>query len=140
MKSYNQIKETHQLYCNLTSIQLPWQLNQLYAWELFCSRFSDEDLKLVVRFIKDKQFRGRPARSFTFRNFISGPNSLDYFAEDLAEAKAHFRGTRVDPDRASVLRATHRPEYSEKPPASVVDIMKEHATMASLLKNFRETL
>jgi hypothetical protein len=81
----------HSLYQELTDLSLPWVASHLFSWECFCLRFDDSDLRLVVQFIKDRKRMGRPSREFNFRSFIAGPSSLDFFAEDLAQAKAEQR-------------------------------------------------
>ncbi len=113
---------------------LEFDMRRLHPWEAFCLKFSDEDLKIVVRFIKDKERMGKPTRSLTFRNFISGPESLEFFEEDLCEARARNRATRVDTDRASVLRATGRSDTPEKPVRSAADIMAGDAAFKEFLK------
>lgn len=140
MKTYDQIQVTHQLYCSLTGLNLPFSINQLYAWEMFCSRFTDDDLRTVVKFVKDRIKNGRPARSFTFRNFISGPNSLDFFAEDLCEAKAEARQKPSSPARVAVLKASGRPPVPSKKIMTPAEIMEQSKIMAESLRAFRESL
>lgn len=123
MKSYKEIQTTHELYCTLTGLFIPWEMRRLWNWEQFCLKFSDDDLRIVIKFIKDKVRMGKPARSFTFRNFIGGPESISFFEEDLAEAKARNRATRKDPERTAVLRATGREENHTRPARTSADVI-----------------
>jgi len=84
-------RSMHSLYQELTNLSLPWTMQMLFPWEKFCLRFTDDDLRLTIRFIKDEKRKGNPVRSFNFRTFISGPDSLNFFAEDLAQARAYAR-------------------------------------------------
>lgn len=129
----------HSVYCTITNRQMPCSINMHFAWEKWHSLgWTEDDLKLTVRYISEliRKQRRRP-ESFRFNNLIM---DTDRFSEDLAEAKAHFRGTRADPGKVSVLRATHRPVIQEKPPMPVRDVMKEHAIMAALLKGLKDEL
>lgn len=112
----------HNLYVKLTDLPILWSTDRRYAWELFCLRFTEDDLRTVIAFLKGKRSRGQPARSLSFRSLISGPGSLDYFEEDLAEARAR-RIPVVDQGKASVLRATGRngePQAEAVPIAQVI--------------------
>ena len=134
MKNYDQIQQTHQLYCNLTGLNLEFDMRRLHPWELFCLKFTDDDLRIVIRFIKDNQRMGKPTRSLNFRNLIAGPDSLSFFEEDLQEAKARNRATRVDTDRASVLRATGRSETPETPVRTAEDVLRGNEALKQFLK------
>jgi len=134
MKTYKEIQSTHELYCKLSGLDVAWHMDRLWPWEKWSTRFTDNDLRIVVRFIKDNHRMGKPARSLTFRNFISGPQSLEFFEEDLAEARARSRATRVDTDRASVLRATGRPELPETPVRTAEDVLRGNEALKQFLK------
>ena len=129
----------HSLYQEQCNLSLPWVMSYLFPWELFCLRFSDDDLRLVVRWIKDRKRNGRPARDFTFRNFIAGPSSLDFFAEDLAQAKAESR-TPLPTPRSRALEAIGRPVPVADKVRSTGQILAERAKMALMLRKFRENL
>jgi len=133
-KTYNQLQQTHQLYCNLTGLCLEFDMRRLHPWECFCSKFSDDDLRTVIRFINEQRSNGRQTRSLTFRNFISGPESLLFFEEDLAEARARNRATRTDTDRASVLRATGRTETPQTPVRTAEDVMRCNEALKQFLQ------
>ena len=106
----------------------------MWPWECFCNRFNDDDLKVVIAFIKRKINNGQPARSLNFRSLISGPMSLNSFEEDLCEAKARNRVVRVDTNRESVLRTTGRIEPAQDKLKSAAQIIKDNAALAQLLK------
>lgn len=127
------LRDLHQVYCTLTNLNLPWQNSHLFAWELFGLRFTEADLRLVINYLKEKQRKGRPVRSFTFRNFISGPSALDFFGEDLAEAKAMSRAPK--PHLAtSVLRATGRTMPEPDRVRSAAAIIKGDEALKRLLE------
>jgi len=124
----------HKIYCELTGFNLEWSADRLWPWECWCLKFTEEDLRLVVKLIKDKERMHKPARSMNFRNFISGPSAIPFFEEDLAEARARSRATRVDTDRASVLRATGRPELPETPVRTAEDVLRGNEALKQFLK------
>jgi len=35
----------HALYVSLTGLQIPFSMQRLYAWELFCLHFTEQDLR-----------------------------------------------------------------------------------------------
>jgi len=109
-------------------------MDRLWPWECFCNRFNDDDLKLVVAFIKRKMSNGHPARSLNFRSLISGPMSLNSFEEDLCEAKARNRVTHVDSNRESVLRSTGRSTPAQDKLKSAEQIIAGNVALAQLLK------
>jgi len=88
MLTFREAESLHALYNELVgTMGVPWTMQRLLAWECFGLQFTAEDLKLVVAFIKRRQVAKRPCRSLNFRSLISGPNALDWFAEDLSEAR-----------------------------------------------------
>lgn len=116
-------KRLHDLYVTLTGFEIRWGVDRLYPWELFALRFGEDDLRLVIKWIKGRHATGKPARSLTFRSLISGPGSLDYFEEDLCQAKAELRTRKQqgDPNRRAVLAATGRPA-ADRPARSAAEI------------------
>jgi hypothetical protein len=122
----------HSLYQELTDLSLPWVATHLFSWECFCLRFTDDDLRLVVRWIKDRKRNGRPAREFTFRGFIAGPSSLDFFAEDLAQAKSEARIPRKT-ERDRVLAQVGRVEPVRDTARPVGSFVKDPAGLKALL-------
>ena len=121
-------QELHSLYCKLAGRDLPMSMGNLFAWEKFSLRFTGDDLRVVMKYIQKLAGEHKPHRSLIFRSLISGPESLDYFAEDLAEAKALGRVEKVDGNKAEVLRATGRAVKVEKRVRSVGEILaSEHA-------------
>ena len=123
----------HNLYQELTGLSLPWTMQMLFPWEKFCLRFTDDDLRLTIRFIKDEKRKGNPVRSFNFRTFISGPDSLNFFAEDLAQARAYARIPPVTP-RDKILAASGR----SKPDRENVRTPDQVIAAAEAFKKFRE--
>jgi len=129
----------HLRYCELTGYQIPFSADRLYPWELFCLKFTIEDLETVIRYIQRRKKSGRPARSLIFRSLISGGNALAFFEEDLACALRE-RPNHVDTAKASVLRATGRAEQDEMGALTAAEIMADSEKFQSLLRQFRKTL
>ncbi len=122
----SQPEAMHRLYCELCNISLEWTHGRRYPWELMCLRFTEDDLRLVVRWIQRQTRKGQPARHLTFRTFIAGPCAVEYFEEDLGQARAESRAPKPLPG-ADVLRATRRPDMPDpsdaKPVAKVVSAL-----------------
>lgn len=121
----------HALYCQLTGYEIPYTLSRMFEWERFALQFTHEDLRLVVGYIKKLKKQGRNCRSLIMRSLISGPNSLEFFAEDLAEAKRQARKP-VPVERDGVLASSGRPEV-EKPARSAADILAGEQAFAAFL-------
>lgn len=134
------IKRMHHLYVLLTGYQLEFSMNRLYAWELFCSKFTEGDLRIVVKHIQNRQRQNKPARSLSFRNFISGPSSIDFFAEDLAEAKteslvrAKIREQQGPMARNHALLSIGRPMPTPDRVKSAEDIMRGNEAFKQFLE------
>lgn len=124
-------KRCHDLYVKLSGFPLDWSVKRIFAWECYCLRFTEDDLRIVIKFIKDKSSRGRPARSLTFRSLISGPDSLDFFEEELHEARALARREPPTP-RAKLLASVGRPEVEPDRVKSAAQILAESKALADL--------
>lgn len=132
-------QKMHVLYCRLTGFEVPWSMDRLFAWEIFCSKFDESDLRKLIEFIHAKSKRGHPARSLTWRNLIGGPESVTFAEEDLAEAKALDRQPKPTP-KDNILYLTGRPPPDTSKAQPVAAVMAQHALMAQLLKGLRESL
>jgi hypothetical protein len=113
------IRALHQLYIDLTGHAVSLGFDRERAWFDFLGRgFTEDDLRLVVYKIKSgiQRSERRPA-ALKFHNLIV---QLDYFEEDLAEAKAHARTKRVNPGLAAALRSSGRSADPQQPPAKPV--------------------
>jgi hypothetical protein len=133
----DRIPELHRIYCQLTHIPLPYTASHWWPWESFLNRFTEDDLRLVVKFMNNLKSRGKPVRQFTFRSFISGPNSLDYFAEDLAESRAWARQSQQEPGvpaRVRVLSATGRTQAVVDTSRSAEAVMRGNVELRKLLE------
>jgi len=126
----------HSIYCHEAgqAFNVPFRISYDYQWGLFASRFTQDDLRLVIRHIKRQAGKGRNVRSLKLRTFLLGPMALEDFEQDLAEARAVKRQHNGDAGRASILRATSRPGEPEPPFKSLDQIMAESA----LLKKLRQ--
>lgn len=128
------IKHLHDEYARLTGLVVPLTLPRIYAWEAWiASKHTAADLALVVGHLRTKiHDRGRLMGALSFHRLIE---MLDWFDEDLAEARALARRHRVPPNREAVLRATGR--KSEPPPTparSVGEILAAEAALRRFLQ------
>jgi hypothetical protein len=102
----------HAVYSELTGMELHLTFDRERAWFDFLAKgFTEADLRLVVGRIKAGIARRerRPA-ALKFHNLVV---MLDYFEEDLAEARALSRRKPVNPGRAAVERATGRDNFTQ---------------------------
>lgn len=125
----------HHLYVKLTALPIVFGSDRRFAWELFCLRFTEDDLRTVIAFLKEKKAKRQPARSLSFRSLISGPGSLSYFEEDLAEARATRRIPVVDHGKAAILKASGR---EAQPQSEAVPIGKVIGNTPEEMKAFFE--
>lgn len=109
----------HRIYCQLTGLDLSMRYDRERAWYEFAKAgFTGDDLKLVIlhlkRGIKSKQ---RHSGCLKFSNLIE---CLNYFEEEVCEARAHLRGNRPQSNRENIIQA-FRPEI---PTASQIETCK----------------
>lgn len=127
------LQELHSTYCRVTKRQLPMTSRHMWAWEMWLShQWTEADLKLVVQHIWNliKKDRRRP-ESFRFHNLIEDTSR---FEEDLCEARALYRTKPVDPGKADVLKATHRPLTAPTtPPRTAGDVIRGNEELRRLL-------
>lgn len=116
MNARAEIQAMHAIYCRLTGFQLSLDMAREHAWfEVRRRGVGPAELGVLIGHLQRQIKAGnRNPGCLKFRNLVGNP---DYLEEDLAEAKAQARRPRVDPGRASVLQATHRPAAAEPPPA-----------------------
>lgn len=88
------VRSLHAAYCRLTGFRLEFNITHFHPWEKFALRFNEQDLEIAI---KANKFKGKWGRSLLFRNFIAGPSSLEFFAEDVAEARARMRKNPLPP-------------------------------------------
>lgn len=119
----------HRVYVQETCMELDFSMSRLWAWELWSAKFSEQDLRDVIRFNKSKGNRGR---NLNFRNLISGPCAIEFAEEDLAELRAKRRAPIVT-NRDKVLAASGRPQ--EK--VSVVKMAAQVMADTKALAEFR---
>ncbi len=123
----------HAAYCAEMAYspdEVPLSMASLYAWELFAAAFTPDDLRALIRHIRKK---GRMARSLQPRHLITGPNSIDFAHEDLAEAKAMGR-TRPPTARQEILRVTGRPQETTQPAKPIAEVLKGEELKAFFAK------
>ena len=82
------VRRLHAAYCKHTGFRLEFNTTHFWPWEQFALRFNEQDLEIAI---KANKFKGKWGRSLLFRNFIAGPSSLEFLAEDIAEAKCRMR-------------------------------------------------
>ena len=108
-------------------------MDRLWAWECFCLKFTEQDLKTVIQFIMNKERQHKPHRALTFRSFISGPDSLTFFMEDLVEAKAMKRAVPVTA-KDKVLEQSGRPKPVQYVARSAAEILAGEEALKELIK------
>lgn len=133
----------HALYQALTGYVIEMNCSRRFAWELICLKFDENDLRLLVRHLKSKARNGKPARALLFRSFVAGPSSVEFWEEDLQEARAEARQSRPTP-RSDILRASGRlePTQSTARPAAAIalDLVREKEAFAARMAELRASL
>jgi len=132
--SYDQVVAAHRLFCALIERDIPWDMQRLYPWEAFLCKFTTDELRMVVDWIKSRKKQHKPARELTFRSLISGPCALQWFAEDKAQALAELR-QRPTP-RARALASIGRQEPERK--AVRADVVLERTALAEKLRQWKQ--
>lgn len=127
--------QLHALFCRLTGKDLTLDYQKRQWWHVWlkyreCEPFTEADLELVIRFLRNEIKKGeRKPACLKFRNMICNP---DYFEDDLQDARGWARRPVVDSGKASLLRATGRPET---PPNDHCAPISQH--VAGLLAKFK---
>jgi hypothetical protein len=105
---HQRIMELHGLYVQLTGFEIRLDAGRDGDWFRWLKAgFTEDDLKIMVCHLRKAILhKSRNAGAMKFRNLIG---NVDYFEEDLAEAKAAMRKPVVNQARASVLEASGRP-------------------------------
>jgi hypothetical protein len=130
-------KMLHELYVTLTNNDIRLDMDKERSWFEWSKRFTSDDLRRVVKYIKDGIFANKRNRgALKFSNLIGMP---DRFEEDLAEAKSasglRARPAVINPAKSAVLKAAHL-DPGEKPMSalSAADVMKGNSFLHDLLK------
>jgi hypothetical protein len=141
MNTATQIQQLHHLYCTLTNMQIRLDIAREHEWYHWLQRgFKPDDLRLLVKHLRTEIREGRRNHGcLKFRNLIA---QVDYFEEDLAEARARARAPKSDPARAETLRAAGRDPALQSPsarPAAEVarQITRDPAAAAKALEELR---
>jgi hypothetical protein len=132
----------HTTYVHITHRPVRYDMGKFFRWEAWANRgWTEADLKLVVAYIWHRIRQGkRFEESFRFKNLIE---DQDRFEEDLVDARAWARQSQQEPGvpaRVRVLSATGRTQAVVDTSRSAASVMREHQTMAKLLKEYREQL
>lgn len=142
MNTSNQIQALHAAYVSATGLDIRLDISREREWFEYVNKgFTQEDLRLVIEHLKRgiREQRRNPG-ALKFRNLIG---QLDYFEEDLAEARALTRakkaGQTIEPGKAAVLRASGRESASQASPERRVQEIIESKGFQELAK-FKETL
>jgi hypothetical protein len=134
MPTLQEINSVHALYCQLTGMPIRLDMAREHEWFEWLKRgFTQRDLRDLVAHLRQEIRAGRRNPGcLKFRNLVV---NLDYFEEDLAEARARSRVQKVDPGRSDVLRATGRPAGPPpKPARSTAEIMAGEEAFKAFLK------
>lgn len=124
----------HKVYEEVSGLPVQLTLSRIWAWEAWLAKgWTEADLRLVMGHLK-RRSSAAPVWAkmhMMFTKFVADP---ERFEELLSEARAIARVPRVDPDKAAVLRATHRPTQPEPNKAKTPDqIMRESEALKALL-------
>lgn len=122
----------HELYCRLSGVKLPLSLPRIWAWERFMANHTENDLRLVVRHLRNKIRLGRKwSTCLLFSNLIQNEEN---FTEALGEARSIQRAPK--PHAAdSALRATGRPPMAKETTArSAAQILEAEKAFQELVK------
>ena len=126
------IRALHAIYESQTGLNNPLTMDKIFAWQAFLATgHTAEDLRVVVSALKSKIRRGQKTIGcFRFRWFIG---NLEYFAEDLAEARALARVPKPTP-KQTFLTSICRPAPGKDTAKPVRDILAENRALEELLK------
>lgn len=130
------IRKLHAAYVRLTGRPLPLEMSMIFRWEVWSAKgWTEDDLETVIRYIQRLIKDGRRfPESLRLYNLLDP----DKFVEDLAEVRARSRIKREDPGRASVLRATGRPESNTGVDPQKAGAVLNRMNFAKRLKEWRE--
>ena len=128
------IKRLHTVYEQVSGLPVQLSLNRMWAWEAWIAKgWTETDLRLVMGHLK-RRSSAAPVwakMNMMFTKFVADP---ERFEELLSEARAIARVPKVEPEKAAVLRATHRPNEPEPNKAKTADqIMRESEALKALL-------
>lgn len=126
------IRALHAIYESQTGLNNPLTMDKIFAWEAFrAAGHTAEDLRMVISALRAKIRRGQKTIGcFRFRWFIG---NLEYFAEDLAEARALARVTKPTP-KQTFLATVGRPAPEKDTAKPIRDILAENRALAELLR------
>ncbi len=107
------IQALHDVYVQRSGLNIVLTMGRMAAWNVWRSHgWSVGDLEAVIALTKRRIAEGRKWEgSLHFSKLIE---NISHFEEMLAEARAWARKPKVNPARASVLRATFRPVEEPK--------------------------
>jgi hypothetical protein len=128
------INELHSIYQMLTGLSVPLSVGMHYAWGCWLLKgWNEDDLRLTIEFLRRKIKAGRKTLAcFRFSSFIG---NTDFFAEDLAEARALARNPVVDTGRAQALHSTGRAyEAPQAKVRSAAQVMAGNEALKKLLE------
>ncbi len=134
MVDRTRIEPLHALYQAMSGLSVPLSVGMHYTWEAWMLRgFTDDDLRLTIEFLRRKIKEGRKTLAcLRFSTFIG---NTDYFAEDLAEARALSRRPPIDTGRREALRSSGREATPPTPDAKPVrDVIAGNKALKELLR------
>lgn len=130
----------HTVYEQVSGLPVQLTLNRIWAWEAWIAKgWTEADLRLVMAHLKRRSSSAKvwATMNMMFTKFIADPSN---FEELLSEARALSRVPRVDPGRAAVLRATHRPTTPEQPAAKSAEQVLRETEALNKLRALRDSL
>jgi len=132
------IKELHGCYCRMSGLEVPLTMQRMFTWERWIhEKLTIDDLRLVIEVLRRKIKAGKKTLAcLKFTNLIG---NVEFFTEDLAEARQLARLPKSEPDKESVLRATGRPTHHDKPPRTAAQVLADQEAFRKF-REFKETL
>lgn len=118
------IELMHRAYTSITGLHYTLDRRRMDAWRNWLGHgWTKADLVLVVDRLRKKIFRGQKWQSsLNFKNLIE---RVDYFEEELVEARAFARRPVIDIGKAQVMEQTGRkleaPPVKTKTAGDVMD-------------------
>ena len=134
----NSPRALHDLYCHHTGIHVPWSMSRHYLWEVWAHQVALElegsdwpkstPAEVLVNVIERRKRITRDKIEIrrawlNFGRITRSPEEcIEQYAEEMAERRPR---PQYSPNKASVLRATGRPDAPEppaaKPAAAAID-------------------
>lgn len=119
-----QLRSLHRVYCELSGHQPPYSTCERRLLEFHNAGFAEDDLRLIIEHVKRVNSKREPAYRLSLR-FTHIIGDLERAGDLVGEARAERRARdfkakhSYTPAKASVLRASGRPDAPAVPDATM---------------------